>query len=619
MAASDNMNNGASPSDVKLLSGPRGWLNALGMLRLMLIATIALPITLGAIAAYFSYLNSYQRATTSVWEAVSVATENTTKVLDTHLLIAARIDDLLSGLDDDQIRASEKALHDRIAQQIGTLPQVAAAWVIDASGHELLSARVFPVNRDLDHAAREDFTALRKSAAPAFIWMLRARSIETGDYQPFFTVSLRRKGPEGQFNGIVVIAVSGAYFASFYNSLLDGNEHDIANVLRDDGAVLAQYPAPTNQREAPQPDPLLAKAIAEEGHTGIQESGSRFDPKGQLVAIKRVGNYPVYVTVERTKAAIFHDWLRSVVGYVVIGVPAAIALVALSLLALRRTRREQQALARAADASARHAALEVRLHRAQSLEAVGLLTAGIAHDFNNLLTVVGGNVERLEAMTEEGDERRQKAIAAASEACTRAEALTKRLLGLTRQEPADPQSTDINGVISSTLELPWKSGNSIITEFRLQPDLWPARIDSAQLATALLNLVFNARDAMPRGGRLTVATANAPSDTDEAAGTPFGDFVVISITDTGHGMTPETRERAFDPLFTTKEPGKGTGLGLALVHAFVTRSGGYCTIDSELRRGTTVKLYLPRDAEPQESQQEHDKATSDSQLRSAEA
>ena len=621
MAASDNPNNHVSAPDVKLLSGPRGWLNALGMLRLMLIATIVLPVVLGAIAGYVSYLNSYQRATTAVWEAVSVATENTTKVLDTHLLVAARIDDLLSGLDDDQIRMSEKALHDRIAQQISNLPQVAAAWVIDASGRELVSARVFPVNRDLDHATREDFTALRKSAAPAFIWMLRARSIESGDYQPFFTVSLRRTAPDGEFNGIVVIAVSGSYFASFYNSLLDGNEHDTANVLRDDGAVLAQYPAPANPQEAPRPDPLLAKAIAEAGHTGIQETGSPFDSKGRLVAIKRVGNYPVYVTVERAQSAIFHDWLRSVVGYVVIGVPAAIALVALSLLALRRTRREQQALARAADASARHAALEVRLHHAQSLEAVGLLTAGIAHDFNNLLTVVGGNVERLEAMIEESDTRRQRPITVAKEACGRAEALTKRLLGLTRQEPADPHSTDINDLVVNTLELPWKSGDRITAEFRLQRDLWAAKIDSGQLATALLNLVFNARDAMSRGGRLTITTANVASDASEAAGAPLGDYVMISIADTGHGMTPETREKAFDPLFTTKEPGKGTGLGLALVHAFVTRSGGYCTIDSEVGRGTTVRLYLPRDAEPQDDQVDRceEAAQSETKLRSAEA
>ncbi|HWB51204.1 MAG TPA: ATP-binding protein [Stellaceae bacterium] len=621
MAASESDNSTMPATTLKPSSGPRGWLNALGMLRLMLIATIAVPIALGAIAAYVSYLNNYQRATTSVWEAVSVATENTTKVLDTHLLVAARIDDLLRGLSDDAIHASEKPLHDRIAQQISGLPQVAAAWVIDSGGHELLSARVYPVNRELDHSSREDFTALRKPGAHAFIWMLRARSIESGDYQPFFTVSLRREGPDGQFNGIVVIAVSGSYFASFYNSLLDSTEHDTANVLRDDGAVLAEYPAPANQPETPHPDPLLAKAIAEESRTGIQDTGTPFDPNGRLVAIKRVGGYPVYVTVERAKSAILRDWLRSEFGYIIIGVPAAIGLMALSLLALRRTRREQQALARAAEASARHAALEVQLHRAQSLEAVGLLTAGIAHDFNNLLTIVSGNVERLEAMTEEDDARRQRPLAAARDGCTRAAALTNRLLGLTRHEPANPRSTDINEVVVNTLELPWKSGDGIIAEFRLQPDLWPAKVDAGQLATALLNLVFNARDAMPRGGRLTVATGNKTGDGADGAEAPLGDHVMISIGDTGVGMPPEIREKAFDPLFTTKEPGKGTGLGLALVHGFVTRSGGFCTIDSETGRGTTVRLYLPRDAEPNDDAvvDPSELAKSDNRLRSAEA
>jgi signal transduction histidine kinase len=137
----------------------------------------------------------------------------------------------------------------------------------------------------------------------------------------------------------------------------------------------------------------------------------------------------------------------------------------------------------------------------------------------------------------------------------------------------------------------------------------------------VLNLGINARDAMPRGGRLTITTANVPFDATEAAGTPLGDYVVIAIADTGHGMTPETREKSFDPLFTTKEPGKGTGLGLALVHAFVTRSGGYCTIDSELGRGTTVRLYLPRDAEPQDDQpaRREEPAQPDGRLRSAEA
>jgi signal transduction histidine kinase len=304
---------------------------------------------------------------------------------------------------------------------------------------------------------------------------------------------------------------------------------------------------------------------------------------------------------------------------VIVGVPAAIALMALSLLALRRTRREQRALARAAEASARQAALEVQLHRAQSLEAVGLLTAGIAHDFNNLLTIVGGNVELLETMIEDGDARRRRPIMAARDACERAGTLTKRLLGMTRHEPSNPRSTDINDVVGSALQLPWKSGDGITAEFHLQSDLWAASVDAGQLATALLNLAFNARDAMPHGGRLTVATANVPFDMTEAAGIALGDYVMIAVSDTGHGMSAETRGKAFDPLFTTKEPGKGTGLGLALVQAFVTRSGGQCTIDSEVGRGTTIRLYLPRDAKSGEEAGGGDRANAGDSVRPAEA
>jgi two-component system, NtrC family, sensor kinase len=565
------------------------------MLRLLLFATILVPLSLGSVAAYLSYLNSYAHATSSASEAVAVATENTTKVLDTHLLVAARIKDLLGAMTDEQIHADEQELHDRISQQIASLPEVAAAWVIDASGHELVSARVYPVNRALDHSAREDFAAFRNTDAKAYVWMLRARSLDTGDYEPFFTVSLRRNDADGHFNGMVVVAVFGSYFASFYNSLLGGSEHYTASVLRDDGTVLAQYPEPLSPAPA-KPDALLAQAIANQSHSQIDEDGTPFNG-GRLVAINRVGAYPVYVTIERTKASILDHWWHSILGYVLMGVPAALALLGLTLLALRRTRREQSALAQAHQATAQRSALELELSRAQRLEAVGLLTAGIAHDFNNLLTVVSGNVERLETTLDETDTRRQKMITATKEACARAGSISKRLLGLSRQEPVTPRPTDINEVIINTLELPWRSGARIAREFRLHEALWPASVDPDQLATALLNLAFNARDAMPGGGRVTIETANVTLDHEAAAARAdlaSGDYVGIFVADTGHGMPEEVRQKALDPFFTTKEPGKGTGLGLALVNAFVTRSGGACAIDSEPGRGTTVKIYLPR-------------------------
>ncbi|HML10601.1 MAG TPA: ATP-binding protein [Stellaceae bacterium] len=570
--------------------------DAMGMLRLLLVATILVPVSLGSVAAYLSYRNDYARATTSASQAVAVATENTTKVLDTHLLVAARINDLLGTMTDEQIRAAEKELHDRIAQQIVSLPEVAAAWVIDANGHELVSARVYPVNRSFDHSTREDFNAFRDTNAEAYVWMQRARNLDTSEYEPYFTVSLRRTDADGHFSGVVVVAVSGDYFGSFYNSLLGGTEHYTASVLRDDGSVLARFPQPVDAATAPKPDPLLVDAIANQSHSEIDEDGTPFNG-GRLVAINRVGAYPVYVTIERTKISILHDWLRSILGYILMGVPAEIALVGLTLLALRRTRREQSALAQASEAAAQRSKLELELSRAQRLEAVGLLTAGIAHDFGNLLTVVAGNVDLLETSLDEADTRRRKLVSTARDACARAGSLSKRLLGLSRQEPITPRPTDINAVIVNTLELPWKSGERITRDFRLHDALWPASVDPDQLATALLNLAFNARDAMPGGGTLTIETSNIALKDHAAAasaGMAPGDYVGIFVGDTGHGMPEEVRKRAFDPFFTTKEPGKGTGLGLALVGAFATRSGGACAIDSEPGQGTTVKIYLPR-------------------------
>ena len=166
---------------------------AIGTLRALLIGSIVAPLLFGGIGGYFSLRAAQHRAAAALVEAVTVAAENTTKILDTHALVAARIDDLLTGLSDNQILARERVLHDRIAQQVQDLPQVAAAWAIDSGGRALVSARVFPVDREIDHSGRDDFRALQRAGTQTFIWALRARSLERGDYQPYFTASRRRQ------------------------------------------------------------------------------------------------------------------------------------------------------------------------------------------------------------------------------------------------------------------------------------------------------------------------------------------------------------------------------------------------------------------------------------------
>ncbi len=596
--AAPNGSGDAKPPESEKHGSRHAAFGAIRTLRVLLVGTIIVPLLLAAIGGYFSYRASYQGAAAALAEAVAVAEENTTKILDTHILVAARIDDLLTGLTDPQLLAQEKTLHERIAQQIEGLPQVAAAWVIDANGRELVSARVFPVNRDLDHSGREDFRALQDARSQTFIWALRARSLSRGDIQPFFTVSQRRQASDGSFRGIIVVAVSGAYVASFYNSLLGGSAQYAASVLLEDGKSLARYPESAELPTSRQQDELLASAIAGKATAGVISGGRPFSREGRLVAYERLANYPVYVAIERTRASIVREWLEAMAGYAAIGVPMAIGLMLLSLLALRRTRREQLALAQARDAVAERAAVEAQLYQAQKMEAVGLLTSGIAHDFNNLLMIVSGNITLLEADLDTDDARRQRFIASALSGCERASELSKRLLSFVRREPVDPQSVDINEVIARTSDLAWHSlGDRIATTSRLSDDLWPVFVDPNQLETALLNLALNARDAMEGGGRLTVETINCQVDEasdDTHPGIAPGDYVAIAIGDTGSGMPPEVRDKAFDPFFTTKEAGKGTGLGLSQVNGFVTRLGGRCIIDSEPGRGTTVKLYLPR-------------------------
>jgi PAS domain S-box-containing protein len=240
---------------------------------------------------------------------------------------------------------------------------------------------------------------------------------------------------------------------------------------------------------------------------------------------------------------------------------------------------------------------EAQLLHAQKLEAVGRLTGGVAHDFNNLLTVIIGNLE-LAAPRAAHDPHLAEAIKDALAAGERGAALTYRLLAFSRQQALQPVRTDLNEIVVGMLSLLKRTlGEDIEIEARLGDKLWPELADKSQVENALLNLAINARDAMPEGGKLTIETRNTTLDTEYAAGQEevmAGDYVMLAVSDTGTGMTPEIAQQAIDPFFTTKEVGKGSGLGLSMIFGFAKQSRGHLKIYSESGHGTTVKLYLPR-------------------------
>ncbi|MBB5575959.1 hybrid sensor histidine kinase/response regulator [Rhizobium paranaense] len=239
--------------------------------------------------------------------------------------------------------------------------------------------------------------------------------------------------------------------------------------------------------------------------------------------------------------------------------------------------------------------IEEELRQAQKMEAIGQLTGGLAHDFNNLLTVISGNLEMLEMTLSE--ERQRSLLHEAQGAADDGAKLTGQLLAFGRRQSLNPQALDVGSLVSGFSELLRRTlGETIELRTIVTGNHNHALVDGSQLQNALLNLALNARDAMPRGGRLTIEISKAHLDIDYAQMYPHlrpGDFVLISVTDTGVGMSSEVKARAFEPFFTTKGVGSGTGLGLSMVYGFVKQLGGHVQLYSELGQGTSIRIFLP--------------------------
>ncbi|MEA3066710.1 MAG: hypothetical protein QOK41_117 [Sphingomonadales bacterium] len=247
-----------------------------------------------------------------------------------------------------------------------------------------------------------------------------------------------------------------------------------------------------------------------------------------------------------------------------------------------------------AEATEREAA-EAQLRQVQKMEAVGQLTGGIAHDFNNMLAVVVGGIDL--ALRRLNGPRREVMMHLnnAMEGATRAAALTRRLLSFARSEPLLPERVDTTELIRGMSELLDRTlGERIRIELDVSPDAWPTYVDAHQLENAIVNLAVNARDAMDGEGHMRIATENVSLAANEVGDIRPGDYVKVSVTDTGCGMAPDVLEHAFEPFFTTKPVGKGTGLGLSQIFGFAHESGGEVGIESQVGKGTTVSIYLPR-------------------------
>ena len=520
------------------------------------------------------------QANVRIERALDVLHEHALKALQTVERSISEINEVLRGLSEETIRANEASLFLRFKRTQQALSQIESIWTFDKDGRPLVSSIILPVPRELNVSDRSYFKSQIDLGASVYI--SEVISARIGSVQVFVVSGRRRGEDDSQFSGIVGVTVKPQHFSEFYRKLAIGR--DEFALVKADGSILSRLPEVT-------PETLgnargLSLEIQRNAEAGMFTVVSQIDGVERRSGYRKVAGFPIYVQAGIETAALSSEFWSSVVTQLSLGLPAVLAMFLLALYALRRAQRFEEEVTRRETA-------ETALKQAQRLEAIGQLTGGVAHDFNNLLMVVEGNVHRLKRVIV-SNAVSLRALDAIDIAVKRGTALTQQLLSFSRRQTHEAKIVDLKAHLPILKEMLQSSLRSNISvETSIADDLWLTRVDISEFELALLNLAVNARDAMPEGGRLSILARNvtlSPSD-DPAL---EGDFVSVTVADTGAGIPPEILNRVFEPFFTTKDVGKGTGLGLSQVYGFSRQAGGTATVSSTLGQRTAVTLYLPR-------------------------
>jgi signal transduction histidine kinase/CheY-like chemotaxis protein len=558
-------------------------------LLVLLIAAIVLPCVCVSVMAYNTLHAHFAEATDITVRTVRVTEEHALKVFDLNETLDARIDDLVRDLDNDAVRANEAEIHEKLKAIGGGYPQVASVSIFGPDGMLLANSHYYPA----PHASivdRDDFVGIRDGKVIEHVSKVMMGRVGSGE--TVFNTGIARRNSDGSFGGLVSVALRQSYFNAFYRELLGGDGTPTTMALtRADGAVLASYPPLPRQPGLAAPRSPFIDALASGSRAGVVQIRSSIDGVSEILAYRRVGSYPVYVSCAYRTSAIWANWYRWL-GVLILSIfTPSVVLWWVIWLSLKRLAAEEEAWERwQAEASMRRS-IESAYRQSRKMEALGNLVGSVAHDFNNLLMIVSANVQ---IVRRRGVQHLERELSAIERALKGGQSLTRQLLGVARKQPLRSETIELARWVSACQELLKASlGAKVALVIDIGADVWPLHVDAAELELALINIAVNARDAMPNGGRFTVRASNI--SLRHSDGFPLtGDFVQLSLDDTGSGMPPNVLAHAFEPLYTTKPKGMGTGLGLPQVFAFCERSGGLATIDSAIGAGTSVRLYLPR-------------------------
>ena len=501
------------------------------------------------------------------------------------LILRGAIETAAPRMTDPDARAAVDAT---MRGRIQGVRQLKALTIADRTGRIVFSSRSSNSGSVADQSYFEDYRDRRTSA------MLVGAPLKGPDGRWEIPMARPVIDADGRFAGIGIASIDPSYFEDFYKAV-DLAPDGVILLHRRDGLVLARYPhndriIGTSYADLPPFKEVLAHAIA-----GTVRMNSPVDGVPRVLAIRALKAFPLAVNVSVGEGAALAQWQRQTLVFTITGVAAAGAVAILLLLLARQSRRLERANVDLRATMEERERAQAALRQSQRLEAVGQLTGGVAHDFNNLLTVILASLSMLRRRSDLSPDLVRR-IDTIEGAARRGATLTDQLLAFSRQQPLVPSAHDLNRVIAGMTGLLRSTlGSMIEIETTLAAPLWLAMVDPTQIELVILNLALNARDAMPDGGKLVIETANVTRGPAARPEEPAaGDYVMVAVTDTGKGMTEEIRARACEPFFTTKGPGKGSGLGLSQAFGVTRQLGGGLTIESAPGRGTSVKVYLPR-------------------------
>jgi two-component system NtrC family sensor kinase len=588
-----------------LLRGSRwretpGWLatereSPLGLwLKTMLLGAIFLPASAFVAASWWSLDKAASEASLS--HALELAHAHARKTFAVARAIAERADVAAVGLD-ESTRRREPGVHTRLADMTAGIDAIVNANVWDASGAILARSDAYPVDPAYSIADRGYFKQLQAAHLPVAI-----SEVMTGRQsgKRVLNVSIPRHSDDGRFGGIVSVTLTPAFFNDYYKSLAH-EEPTLATfaLVRSDGAILARWPEDAGSSYLVDGGVLRESFTAgsRAGHLVIATDAGRGT---QMVRYERVEDLPVYVVAGISRPAMLRSWGRFVGVLAAILLPVTAGLVYVTWVAMKKTRAEVAVSSELQDQIRARAAAERRMLESQRLETLAFVTSSVAHDFNNMLAVITSSLHVHKIQWPEAAD--DKALGAISRSVQAGVRLTRQLLSFSKKQALRPEIVVFqdwlpaaDALMRSTL------GSACSWISRVDADTRPVKVDPGELELALVNVVLNAKLAMPSGGQLSVHISNdehAPADSPR---------VIVCVIDTGEGIAPAVLGKVFDPFFTTRERGVGSGLGLTQVQAFCVQSGGWVTVVSTPGKGTTLCMHLP--ACPEEVLPDRDPAT----------